>query len=403
MQSTKQFLETYVCKAGESITQVDEDEWEIQKWTTRTFKTLGNVFAASQFDAEPIDAIIKLKLKPNARRQSLGLSAVQKEEALYKGWIIQEVRFRKDGRTPLSTQYRMGPGLFIYEKLKAEGLEIADDQLKQTLRTEIKVSREVVSTKFFEQIQQFSKETVDSESWGKERVRKFIHFLIAYLQLIRQQSRMEFKEIGATYYKRIGGSKAFDNYREAFVGRLEKWIDAPIQELGIVSIGTIVPVYFTGHMVGDYCHYSIGTVHSTTDIAIAEQEFRTNSSVLWLVENRAVLTRMAAETNFIEETRSLVLGVDGQLGGAHRKLIQQLCLNGKIQKVMIWVDYDKAGEIIARDLVDLVDNHPYRIIGNEENVFTAYEAYITWAATVTHAEQEMTLGGQEHWRRWISQ
>lgn len=403
MLTTKQFLEAYLCKAGESVTEVNENEWEIQRWTPRTFKTLGNVYAARQYDTEPSEAIIKLKLKPNARRQSLELSERQQETALHNGWIIQEVRFKKDGRTPLTTHYRMGPGLFIYEKLKEEKVEKADELLKQNLRAEIELLREILPLKFLQQVEQFSMETKDLEYWGKERVRRFTHFLIAYLQLRRKQPRMEYKEIGATYYQRIGGSKAFDNYRTPFVGRLEKWLGAPILELGIISVGTIVPIYFTGNLVGKYANYIIGTVHSTTDIAVTEEEFQTCANILWLVENRAVITRMAREIDFLKETNSLVLGVDGQIGGAHRKLIQQLCQNGNIQKVMIWVDYDKAGDIIARDLVTLVENIPFKIIGNEDNVFRTYETYITWSETVTHAEQEMTLGGQAHWRRWINQ
>lgn len=403
MQTTKEFLETYICKAGESIAQISDNEWEIQKWTARTFKTLGNVFAVNQYDTKPVEAIIKLNLKPNARRQSLSLSESVKDEALHKGWIIQEVRFKKDGRTPLATNYRMGPGLFTYEKLKSEEAEKADWNLKQTLQKEMNLSKEILPMNFYENLQQFTVETADHESWSKERVRKFTHFLIAYLQLRRQQPRIEYKEIGATYYRRIGGSKVFDNYREVFIGRLEKWLGAPIQELGIISVGSIVPIYFTGQLVGRFAQYGIGTVHSTTDIAVTEEDFQTIAHVLWLVENRAVLTRMATEIEFLEETKSLVLGVDGQIRGAHRKLIQQLCQQGAIHKVMIWTDYDKAGEIIARDLVSLVDHLPYRLIGNEENVFATYETYINWSSTVSHAEQEMTLGGQEQWRKWIHQ
>ena len=35
---------------------------------------------------------------------------------------MQEIRFMKDGRTPISTIYRMGPGLFEYERLKKKGI-----------------------------------------------------------------------------------------------------------------------------------------------------------------------------------------------------------------------------------------------------------------------------------------
>lgn len=403
MQTTQQFLETYLCKAGESIVQISENEWEIQRWTARTFKTLGNIFAVSQFDTEPIEAILKLNLKPNSRRQSFPFPENIKAEALDKGWLIQEVRFKKDGRTPLTANYRMGPGLFTYENLKNEAIKKLDAMLTETLQVEINQSKEILPAKLLVNMQKFTEEKTDSESWGKDRVRKFTHFLIAYLQIRRQQTRMEYKEIGATYYKKIGGSKEFDHYREVFVARLEKWLGAPIQELGIMSVGSIVPLFFTGNLDGRFSQYSIGTVHATTEIAVTEEDFQTTATILWLVENRAVLTRMATEVEFIRDTNSFVLGVDGQIRGAHRKLIQQLCQQGIVRKVMIWVDYDHAGDIIARDLVNLVEGLTYCIVGNEGNVFTTYGAYIEWSATVPHAEQEMTLGGQEQWRRWINQ
>ncbi|AOV06803.1 DUF2399 domain-containing protein [Sporosarcina ureilytica] len=402
MLTTKAFLEQYICKVGESVAQINENEWEIQRWTARTFKTLGNVFATTQYEITPNDEVIKLNLQPNSRRNSLSLSESKKEESLEKGWLIQEVRFKKDGRTPLSTQYRMGPGLFIYYKLKAEEQVRADACLREMLHEEIGKSEKAYPTHFVKHLKQFMDEKSDNDSWGKERVRKFFHFLIAYLRLRRRQEHMEYKEIGATYYQKIGGSKEFDRYRDVFISRLEKWLGAPVQELGIISVGTIVPIYFSGHVLGKYSKYGVGTVHATTDIAVAEEDFCTDARIFWLVENRAVLTRMATEVPFLADTKSIILGVDGQIRGAHRKMIQQLCESGSIQKVMIWVDYDNAGDVIARDLVNLIGTIPFRIIGNKENLFTTYEAYVDWSQTVPHAEQEMTLGGEEQWRKWIS-
>ncbi|MDS9473102.1 DUF2399 domain-containing protein [Sporosarcina pasteurii] len=292
--------------------------------------------------------------------------------------------------------------MFIYQKLKAEEQLRADDSLKEMLQAEIRKSEKDLPMHFVQQLKQFTTEKSDSESWGKERVRKFTHFLMAYLRLRRRQERMEYKEIGATYYQKIGGSKEFDRYRDVFIHRLEKWLGAPIQTLGIISVGSIVPIYFTGPVLGNYSKYRIGTLHATTDIAVAEEDFRTDARILWLVENRAVLTRMAMEVPFLEDTQSIIIGVDGQIKGAHRKMIQQLCGNGSIQKVLIWVDYDKAGDVIARDLVNLIGKLPFRIIGNEGNLFATYEAFVDWSQTVPHAEQEMTLGGEEHWRKWIS-
>ncbi|WP_185908012.1 DUF2399 domain-containing protein [Psychrobacillus soli] len=401
MYTVKEFIEKFICKAGESTEQLIENEWQIQKWTARTYKTTGNVLAAEMYDVSPKEEIVKLKLKPNTRRESLPIPEILLEEALYKGWIIQEIRFMKDGRTPLSTTYRMGPGLFEYERLKSEEAFEEDRILKQTLMDEVEDSKGVLANDFFQQIVQFSTDETDSEDWGKERIRKFHYFLIAFLQLKRLQPKMEYKEIGATYYKKTGGSKAFDSYREAFIRRLEKWLNAPISELGIISVGSIVPIFFTGNLTGTFSSYSLGTVHATTEIAVTDENFQTSAKTLWLVENRAVLTRMATEVEFLQNTEALVIGVDGHIRGAHLKMIKQLCSNSSIEKAIIWVDYDEAGQIIARDLVNLVKEIPYRLIGNEGNVFRDYELYKTWSSSIQHAEQEMTLGGPEEWSMWI--
>lgn len=53
MKTVKDFLETFICKAGESIHQLSDHEWEIQKWTARTFKTMGNVLAFSDYNTFP--------------------------------------------------------------------------------------------------------------------------------------------------------------------------------------------------------------------------------------------------------------------------------------------------------------------------------------------------------------
>lgn len=399
--TTKEFIQKFVCKAGESVEQLNNQEWQIQRWTTRTFKNLGHVFSVEKYDTNPPQEIINLKLKPNARRKMLPIPKELIDESLHKGWLIQEIRFKEDGRTPASRIYRMGPGLFAYEELKVEKMAVADDLLKQVLLQQIEKVKDLLPEEFLNKVRQFAHETVDSEGWVKERVRKFHDFLIAYFQLRSQKSTMEYKEIGATYYQEIGGSKVFDHYRDFFIDRLEKWLNAPIHELGIISLGTIVPIFFAGNLTGKYSSYSHGTIHATTDIAMLDEVFRTEDHILWLVENRAILTRMAKETEFLKNSCSFVMAVDGQIKGAHRKLIKQICQYSAIENVLIWVDYDKSGQTIARNLVNLVKGVPYQLIGNENNVFSTYEEYINWSKTIKYAEQEMTLGGVEQWNKWI--
>lgn len=401
MQTTPQFLDRYICKAGETIQQKSDNEWEIQRQTTRTFRVLGSVWASAYFDLHPEAEIIALKLKPNSRRKKLQLSPQLLEKALNKGWLIEEVRFKEDGRTPDVTYYRMGPGLWHNEQLREKEAAQEEASLLAVLQRALLRMDGVLSKHFLKEIEHFIIAEIDEEGWAKGKVQRFTHFLIAYLQLRATQKRMDYKEIGATYYKKIGGSKAFDRDKEDFIARLEKWGSMPVQQLGIQSLGTIVPVHFTGNLRGVLSQYSIGTVHTTNDLAVMQERYETNAPYLWLVENRAVLTRMATESQFLKETGSFILGVDGQVRGAHRQMIRQLCENSSFEKVMIWVDHDRAGAIIARDLIELISPLPYRLVGSGEKVFYSYQSYIQWLETIEAAEQEMTLGGVDNWKMWL--
>lgn len=402
MERTQDFLEQFICKSGETIEQLTPNEWQIHRWTTRTFKRLGNVLATEDFDSNPVEDIISLRLSPRSKRTSLPLPTHLLEEALQKGWIIQEVRYKSDGRTPASMIYRMGPGLFLYEQRQQEKEAKNMRVLKETLQEEIDKSSDIFSSSFLTCVRRFAQMDKDEEAWGKERYKTFHHFLIAILRLKREKTRMEYKEVGATYYREIGGSKAFDGYKKHFIQRLEKWLEAPIHELGIISQGTIVPIYFSGKVSGKFSSYDVGVVHATTDLSIADEHYQTDAEVLWLVENRGVLTRMAREVSFIRDTNSFILGVDGQVRGAHRKMIQQLISSPTIKRVMVWTDVDQAGYVITRNLVEGIQKVPYRIVGNDGKIFSSYDDYIEWARDKQYAEQEMTLGGVSDWMKWIN-
>lgn len=402
MQTTQQFLDRYICKAGERVRQKSDNEWEIQKQTTRTFRVLGNVWASAYFDLHPEAEILALKLKPNSRRKKLQISSQLLEKALNKGWLIEEVRFKEDGRTPDVTYYRMGPGLWHYEQLREKEVAQEEASLLAVLQCALLQMEGILPNHFLEEIEHFTITEVDEEGWTRGKVQRFTHFLIAYLQLRALQKRMDYKEIGATYYKKIGGSKAFDRDKEDFIARLEKWGSVPVQQLGIHSLGTIVPVHFTGNLRGELSQYSIGTVHTTNDLAVMQEKYETNARYLWLVENRAVLTRMATEVQFLKETDSFILGVDGQVRGAHRQMIHQLCEHSSFEKVMIWVDHDRAGAIIARDLIELIHPLPYRLVGAKGQIFSSDQSYIQWLETIEAAEQEMTLGGVDNWKTWLT-
>lgn len=141
--------------------------------------------------------------------------------------------------------------------------------------------------------------------WPFAKQLSFLHFLLAVGQLAATRQRFDWKEVGAVYYKEIGGSKKFD---------------------------------------GQTARYTFGTVHATTHLAVCADTFSTTAEHLWLVENRAVLTRMAYEEHFLPATNSLLIGVDGHVRSGHRRLIQQLLIHSSsLRQVLIWTDHDEAG------------------------------------------------------------
>jgi hypothetical protein len=175
----------------------------------------------------------------------------------------------------------------------------------------------------------------------------------------------------------------------------------------MTSLGKITPLYFSGQITGLFSDYRYGPVHSLTDLSIAEEEYTTNSTTLWLVENRAILTRLAAAKNFLEETDSLVVCIDGHLRSSHKNCIQQLLTNGMIQQVLIWSDYDLDGFQIAKEVYLTVSEkyngiikwitHTKEVLENLQD----YEAYMQMLLKDRKIEQEQVLGGANEWKKWI--
>ena len=56
---------------------------------------------------------------------------------------------------------------------------------------------------------------------------KFLQFIVALVQIRSIKQQFDWKEVGATYFKTIGGSKVFDRNQEEFLQLLrglERWL-----------------------------------------------------------------------------------------------------------------------------------------------------------------------------------
>ncbi|WP_312117012.1 DUF2399 domain-containing protein [Brevibacillus reuszeri] len=346
---------------------------------------------------------------------------------LEKGWIIKELRFKKDEKTVNSMHYRQGYRLYKYEEEQIQKKKHAIDQqiqnwnesaasfeykLDQHLLANSKKGVLTLINMINEGDIQGYEELVNSPlfplNWSIDKRLKFLHFITAFVQIANIKTNFDWKEIGASYYQVIGGSKVFDLYKEEFIAQLEDWAQCPADTLGLTSLGKITPLYFSGHIAGRFSTYQFGPVHALTDLAIVEDEYCTNTTILWLVENRSILTRMAAEKNFLKEANSLILCADGHLRTSHRKCIQQLVKNSSLSQVIIWSDYDPDGLIIARELYEAVTQvrSPHiKWITPQLDVITnwqQYEEHMVAFLKQQMVEQEQVLGGVSEWKKWIA-
>jgi len=210
----------------------------------------------------------------------------------------------------------------------------------------------------------------------------------------------DFKEIGATLFDKIGGSKVFDREQKEFIEELERVFSVQTGDCGLISLGKITPVFFAGELTGTFSHYQQGVIHALTDDAILKDTYKTEANIIWLVENRAILTRMAKETSFLQITNSFILCLDGQIRSAHKMLIRQIVAT---QTVIVWTDFDSAGLTIAMHAVQMI-NTPYKIIARDNQIFSDIEVYKNWLLgelEVAEHEQEQQLGDVEQWMKWI--
>lgn len=344
-----------------------------------------------------------------------------------QGWILKEIRFKKDGKTPDSQHYRMGFRLYQYEqgKQKSRDEKLEQEFLKwkknvnalngkQThLHTDKRASGvNVLIESLYEICQLKATQIKDSsyfpEKWKLSKRLKFLDFLLAFADITLRKAEFDWKEIGAVYYKEIGGSKEFDNHKEEFIEQLENFTQCPVAILGLTSLGKITPLYFSGKIKGNYSSYQFGTVHSLTDLSISQDDYSTNATTIWLVENRAVLTRIASQRDFLQDTNSLMLCIDGHPRTSHKQCLLQLLKNSHLQQAIIWTDYDPDGKQIAKEIYEtlLGSGRQMRIkwITADHEVLEnwhQYEEYMNAFLKTKKMEQEEILGNVEVWKKWV--
>lgn len=434
-QSFLIYLKDFILKSGEELEWNSSNnenllmEVKIIKRSVRTYRILGLLTLSLQTsNAREIHNDTKLEALAFSTRKRVYLDDRDRQifKWLEEGWIIKEVRFEKDEKTVRSSHYRMGFRLYQHEQLKIQQKKdqtrndflFIRNHILETLSTQVDdcqsffQQRELGMKDIIKIINQLNMDELNSsthfpQKWALEKRLKFLHFVNAFSQLCVHKDEFDWKEIGAAYFQKIGGSKEFDFYKLEFIDHLEEWANVQADELGLISLGQITPVFFAGQMSGKYATYHWGPVHALTNLSITNEAYRTKATTLWLVENRAILTRMAATEHFLKDTNSLIICVDGHVRSAHRKAISQILDNSHIEQVIIWCDYDPDGLQISKEIHTAVNQHNELMIKwvlPEQQVINdwyQYEQHVMNFLENNKMEQEQMMGGVEQWRKWV--
>lgn len=217
----------------------------------------------------------------------------------------------------------------------------------------------------------------------------------------------DWKEIGAGYHQAIGGSKLFDRQRDNLVLYTEEIFNVSLAETGLISRGSLYSIYLAGSLVtGGQAATSIQAV---TNIQVEEAiSFKTPATQLILTENRALLLKMHKSGWLKKRPDILVLGIDGRLRTAHKRLLTLITENNQISGISAWVDTDTAGIEIAAALAVLCPGmamvlppaagHAQQTVQKEKTL--PYQEWVNWLAQHTEyvdIEQEEMLGDEALW------
>ncbi|MDY8024845.1 Toprim sub domain-containing protein [Paenibacillus polymyxa] len=453
------FIEGNYVKKGEELQNDlftgNSFDIEVMKYSTRIYKKIGNIKGScpqeslilSGEDSRMLLTIFHSTLVKKTEKQLYSLEMDITQERLSdwveKGLIYRKTEYLKDGKTMKRIFYVMGYLLYSmqrknYRAEQEEMLKRLAGWISQTetllnqlpdvrsadkyqdvalnkLYTYIEKLRAALTVSYREQAFQPVSAALEVQ-WRESRVSKYIHFVLAVATVRIEHEQFDWKQIGAAYYGQIGGSKAFDMEKKDFLGKLEEDLGMPLHFIGLVSLGAVTPILFAGELAGSSgLYYPAGFMHATTDLTVFEMEFSTPCRVIWLVENRALLTRLCADSLFLRSSGSLVIGLDGQIRSGHRKLIQDVMRNSpSVTQVLVWCDTDQSGGVIAAHVRELLQ--PFQRLkvkwllsepmNRQVGVYSAWEQYKQAIQQVLLEgrlmEQEEFLGGVELWKTWIN-
>ncbi|MGG1401581.1 hypothetical protein ABE288_27745 [Bacillus salipaludis] len=346
----------------------------------------------------------------------------------HSGTLMKIINYESDEKSVKDIAYVMGAVLFEFiEKKEQDEREKRDNELSRLrekfeklnpipIAANIPLDRMLYISKICDLFNDLISNAQGhfqekfTTHWRQGKRTLFLHFLLAFYMQMKTKLQFDWKEIGADYYSEIGGSKRFDGAKKEFISILEELDFPPISISGLLSLGSIVFIPFSGPLNGSMCEYRFGTVHSVTDHAVFSDVFSTTARNLWLVENRGVVTRFSYEKDFLKNTNSLVIGVEGQLKSSVKRFIRMVYQSASIEQVLIWMDYDEAGVVIADTIYQVLmeENNQVRtikwIVPDQKRVVNDVQSYhqiMNDYLQKKSGEQEERMEGVKEWLKWM--
>ncbi|RKD25953.1 hypothetical protein BEP19_03240 [Ammoniphilus oxalaticus] len=326
------------------------------------------------------------------------------ETHFFAEWLTYE----SDGHLLLSKFITIGPEglkwLVRYHQAEQEELARWNDQwLKDLEELKLQVGLSPVYDDLIN-IALDQQELLKQVREGKRaKERLFFQFLIHLLKLhLGGQTIFDWKEIGSKGFARIGGSKVYDSQKEWLLEQLEKRSRFSLEEIGFISLGQIIPIYYSGILYQNQRLHDAHPLGCITHLQLKSViEWNSPASFLIITENRSPLVKMAL-TGWIQHKNGIVICTDGNLKIPHKKLISQLSIDDK--PIYGWVDYDPSGLDIADQIMQITSNKPRFVLTTNEKAPTHVGTFHELAEDIEQRkkqrnfiEQEQILGNPKDW------
>lgn len=368
----------------------------------------------STFSKQEKEAIFHLLNKWDKRKrplipvESLVDTPQLVEKAMDARFFAEWLEYAKDSRTITGKFLTIGPeGLTWLESQKHSEKEALDHWNQHWFEEWNQLAKHTGLSPVYDDLLRIAEKQQEVPSQINARMRTkeklFFQFLIHLLQMHGSgQTLFDWKEIGSKGFTRIGGSKVYDSHKDWLLEQLQEQSAYSLEEIGFISLGQIIPIYFAGSLYIDDRQVKAEPLGCLTHLQLGNSSsWKASGDFLILTENRSPLVKMAL-TGWIRERNGFVICTDGHLKRPHKQFIQQLAKEG--MPVYGWVDYDPSGLEIAKQITCLTENDLRFILTTNEKAPNLLGTFYELEEDIVRRkkqhqliEQEQVLGNPADW------